>query len=148
MPRTGRIHPRHRPEELRRPPRHGAVRLDLFDPAVGHECVQVKPHGVGMHTDPVGEIGDAQRAVRPPQGLQNLAAPPSGAPIPVSPIRHVPQPPCGSKLATSGVSAPTAPSLLAPPGDPSGLSRPDRTSEKNTALSARYGSKTPGRSSS
>ena len=54
----------------------------------------------------------------------------------------------GGNPATSGVSTPSAPSLAAPPGEPSGPSRPGRVSVKNASLSARYGRRAAGRSSS
>ena len=41
------------------------------------------------------------------------------------------------RLATNGVSTPTRPSAVAPPGEPSGASRPGSTSVKKAALSAR-----------
>ena len=50
--------------------------------------------------------------------------------------------------ATSSVSAPMTPALPAPPGEPSGWSRPGSGSAKNRALSSVYGSRSDGRSSS
>ena len=43
---------------------------------------------------------------------------------------------CGGRLATSGASAATGPSLAAPPGEPNGSSRPGSVSEKNASLSS------------
>lgn len=52
----------------------------------------------------------------------------------------------GGSAATSGVSAPTRPSFDAPPGSPSGSSRPGSVVVKNSALSARNANSSSGRS--
>ena len=97
----------------------------------------MKPNRVRVHAQLIGDAGDAARLGRGAQQLQDDVSAPRGAHPRLMRARidgH--QSPCGANAATIGVSASTAPSFAAPPGDPRGSACPGRVSVKNLTFSS------------
>lgn len=113
---------------------HASVSLTTrhWPPWVSHrDNTATRPPGgpVSGRRCPSREAPTSMRSARPSRPI-----PDSRARLTDVPIRYTS--PCG-RLLTRVVSAPTAPTLAAPPGEPKGATRPVRVSLKKASLSAR-----------
>src|SRR5690606_20181990 len=82
------VHPRARGVDGAGTTGTGGLLDGALDRPVGGQGVQVEPRGVRVHAEPLGDLGDPERAAGVAQGVQNLLAPGTFA-------RHaVPPPPC------------------------------------------------------
>src|SRR5699024_6342014 len=100
--------------------------------------LQVKADRVLVYAQLAGDLGAGARPLGAVQHLEHFLASRSGGQVGISGRDlHPTWSPCGGTAATRGVSTPRWPILAAPPGEPSGSSRPGRVVTKKSSLSWR-----------